>query len=265
MLCEETKPLFSLYVDDALSLPARVTVDGHLRQCPVCRAGLAELRALKHRLRAMSQPLAPADLALAINEALEIEAAARRIQPELSFGVRLAHWLEPKLMPYTVSSFASVVLFITMFAGLRPTFVALHEAARQHDAVYLGAPQRGLDINEPVTPEDYAAQRAPFTEQSPSLNPGGALAALSRSNNHPDYEEPNLDADDMMVVADVFSNGSASLAGVVQAPRDRRMLDDFESALRQDAAFVPASLDGRPDTMRVVFTVQKVGVRDRNF
>ncbi len=69
----------------------------------------------------------------------------------------------------------------------------------------------------------------------------------------------------MVVVADVFSNGSASLAEVVQAPRDRRMLDDFESALRRDAAFVPASLDRRPDTMRVVFTVQKVDVRDRNF
>ncbi|HEV7746444.1 MAG TPA: hypothetical protein VGO56_15715, partial [Pyrinomonadaceae bacterium] len=72
-------------------------------------------------------------------------------------------------------------------------------------------------------------------------------------------------ADDMVVVADVFSNGSASLADVVHAPRDRRMLADFEVALRQSAAFVPASLDRRPDTMRVVFTVQKVDVRDRSF
>jgi hypothetical protein len=69
----------------------------------------------------------------------------------------------------------------------------------------------------------------------------------------------------MIVVADVFSNGAASLADVVQPPRNKRMLDDFESALRQDAAFVPASLDGRPDTMRVVFAVQKVDVDDRNF
>jgi hypothetical protein len=66
----------------------------------------------------------------------------------------------------------------------------------------------------------------------------------------------------MIVVANVFSNGSASLADVVIAPRDKRMLDDFETALRQDAAFVPASLDRRPDTMRVVFAVQKVDVDD---
>jgi hypothetical protein len=69
----------------------------------------------------------------------------------------------------------------------------------------------------------------------------------------------------MVVVATVFSNGAASLSGVVQAPRDRRMLDEFEVALRQDAAFVPASMDRRPDTMRVVFAVQKVDVHDRNF
>ena len=69
----------------------------------------------------------------------------------------------------------------------------------------------------------------------------------------------------MIVVADVFSNGAASLADVVQAPRDRRMLADFQLALRQSAAFVPASLDRRPGTMRVVFTVQKVDVRDQSF
>jgi hypothetical protein len=69
----------------------------------------------------------------------------------------------------------------------------------------------------------------------------------------------------MVVVATVFSNGAASLSDVVQPPRDRRMLDEFEIALRQDAAFVPASMDRRPDTMRVVFAVQKVDVRDRNF
>jgi hypothetical protein len=69
----------------------------------------------------------------------------------------------------------------------------------------------------------------------------------------------------MVVAADVFSNGSASLAGVVHPPRDRQMLTDFEAALRHDAAFVPAALDRRPDTMRVVFTLQKVDVRERSF
>jgi len=261
MLCEETKQSLSLYIDDCVSLPTRVAIDEHLDRCPVCRDEAIQLRSLSRRLSSLSTPRPPADLTSSINNALTIEAAARRQAPNPSWTYRFAKFLEPRLMPYTVGSFASVIMFALMFAALRPHFVALREAAIQHnDVIVLRAPSLGYDLNKPVTPEDFAASRAPFAEQSPSLNPGGALAALTRA-----YAHPHEDADDMIVVADVFSNGSASLADVVQAPRDKRMLDQFESALRQDAAFVPASLDRRPDTMRVVFAVQKVDVDDRNF
>jgi hypothetical protein len=149
-------------------------------------------------------------------------------------------------------------MFFLMFAALRPHFVALREAAASQNI------DHGYDIYQPITKEDLAAERAPFTVVSPTLNPGGALAALTISHARP-HAEIDGDADDMIVVADVFSNGAAALAHVVQPPRDRRMLDEFESALRQDAAFVPAALDRRPDTMRVVFAVQKVDVDERNF
>ncbi len=269
MLCEETKQLISNYLDDVVSLPLRAAIDEHLRECPVCRAHVAELRVLKQSLRSLQRPAVPRDLLQSINEALAIEAGARRLQPRLSFAERVTHWLQPRLMPYTVGSFASLLLFTSVFAALRPHFIALHEAALQSTAnqrvIYLSGAPGLLDLNQPVNSEDYAASRAPFAEQSPSLNPSGALAALTRTYSGPHRAADYEDADDMMVVADVFSNGSASLAGVVQAPRDRRMLADFESALRRDAAFVPASLDRRPDTMRVVFSVQKVDVRERNF
>ena len=67
----------------------------------------------------------------------------------------------------------------------------------------------------------------------------------------------------MVVIADVFSNGTVSVADVMHAPRDRRMLDDFQAAIRNNAAFVPSSLDRRPETMRVVFAIQRVEVRDQ--
>ena len=261
MTCEETNQLLSQFIDDVLSLPVRIKVDEHLDRCPVCRAHAAELRSLSRSLRQLGRPVAPAELASSITQALRIEAAARLQSPERSFQERLALWLEPRLMPYTVGSFASVVLFFSMFVALSPHFMALQQAARQMETVLVFRASPGPDLNKPVTSEDFSARRAPFAEQSPSLNPGGALAVLTGSYAH----NVNQDADDMIVVADVFSNGSASLADVVQAPRDRQMLADFEYALRQSAAFVPASLDRRPDTMRVVFTVQKVDVRDRSF
>jgi hypothetical protein len=264
MGCEETTQQLSQFIDDVLSPSVRVTVDEHLDRCPVCRAQLAELRSLSRDLRQLTRPVVPAELASSINDALMIEAAARRQSPERSFIERLVAWLEPRLMPYSVGSLASVVLFFAMFVGLSPHFMALQQAARQMETGMLFRASLGYDLNKPVSSEDFSAKRAPFAEQSPSLNPGGALAVLTSSYAHP-HPNVNQDSDDMIVVADVFSNGAASLADVVQAPRDRQMLEDFALALRQSAAFVPASLDRRPDTMRVVFTVQKVDVRDRSF
>ncbi|HKO96970.1 MAG TPA: zf-HC2 domain-containing protein [Pyrinomonadaceae bacterium] len=263
MNCEETKRLSSQYIDDVLSLPVRVGFEAHLDTCPVCRAEVLQLRSLSRSLAQLRPELPAADLVSAINDALMIEAAARRQSPKRSIGDTIRQWLEPRWMPYTIGSFASIILFVSMFAGFRPHFIALQEAARQSNQ-FVSADMRLYDLNQPVTPEDFSATRAPFAEQSPSLNPGGALAALTSSYARPRanvYE----DADDMIVVADVFSNGAASLADVVQAPRDAQMLADFQVALRQSAAFVPASLDRRPGTMRVVFSVQKVDVRDRSF
>jgi hypothetical protein len=256
-----------------------VAIDEHLDRCPVCRAEVAELRLLSRSLGLLSRPTPPADLAVSISNALYIEAAACRQQgPSLSLTSQIRRFLKPRLMPYTVGTFASVIMFFLMFTALRPHFVALREAAIQRHAVLMlgnndfeAQELRALgvyDVTKPVTDESLAAARAPYGAQSPSLDPAGALAAMTRAYAHPSesYYAPD---DDMLVVADVFSNGAASLADVVHPPRDRRMLDDFESALRQNAAFVKASLDRRPDTMRVVFwcrggAVEKVEVDGRN-
>ena len=263
MTCEETTQLLSQFIDDVLTLPVRATVDEHLDHCPVCRAHVAELRAISRNLRQLSRPVVPVDLAASINNALLIEAGARRLSPRRPWSERVAMWLEPRVMPYGVGSFASVILFVSMFLALGPHFMALQRASRELSTVMVFRSSPGFDLNQPVSSEDFSNRRAPFAEQSPSLNPGGALAALTSS--YADPRASDQEADDMIVVADVFSNGSASLADVVQPPRNRQMLADFEVALRQSAAFVPASLDRRPDTMRVVFTVQKVDVRDRSF
>jgi Putative zinc-finger len=269
MLCEETRQTLSLYLDDCVSLPARVAIDEHLDRCPVCRSEVADLRSLTRSLSLMARPKPPAGLADSISDLLTIEAAARRQAPPPSIGRRIARFLEPRLMPYSVGSFASVIMFTLMFAALRPHFIALREAALQNSGVMVvHTTEPSFDLYRPVTPEDLARRRAPFGEQSPSLNPTGALAALSRAYSQHPHAGQYSDSDEMVVVADVFSNGTASLADVVQAPRDRRMLEDFESALRQDPPFVKASLDKRPDTMRVVFSMgasQKVEADDRNF
>jgi hypothetical protein len=212
----------------------------------------------------LPRPNPPSDLADTISDLLTIEAAARRQAPNPSISHRIARFLEPRLMPYTVGSFASVIMFFLMFTALRPHFVALREAALQANGGVILLQTTG-PIYDLYSPEDFARIRADVSELSPTLNPTGRLAALTRTSIHSHASYHN-GGDDMIVGLDVFSNGAASLADVVQAPRDRRMLDEFESALRQDAPFVPASFDRRPDTMRVFFSVgQKVDVDARNF
>ena len=104
MFCEETRQSFSSYIDDCVSLPARVAIDEHLDRCPVCRAEVAELRSLRRGLSSMTRPKPPADLADTISDLLTIEAAARQaIKPSL--GIRITRFLEPRVMPYTVGSF----------------------------------------------------------------------------------------------------------------------------------------------------------------
>jgi anti-sigma factor RsiW len=268
MSCEEVQEWLTLYFDDGLIEAERAACDRHLHVCPVCRAKLSEFRAITRTLRVLPAPAAPAKLNISINRALNAAALARQRRKNATWEERIEDWLlvwfQPRPIRYAFSSVASVLLFFSVFMALRPHMVALHEAVLVAQAE-MGPPAvdvvEGFDINQPISPESYVAMRgARFSAESPSLNPSGALAALAWSHANERHGR-----DDMTVVADVFSNGVASLADVVQAPRDRRMLDDFQKALRQDAAFVPASLDRRPDTMRVIFSVQRVNVKDRNF
>ncbi len=267
MSCEEIQQSLSLYADDGLTADERVNCYGHLEVCPVCRAHLTELRSIRSGLAMLVRPEPPVDLVPSINRALMVEAAMQRARQQTTFGDVVSAWLQPVMMRYAFSSLASVIIFASVFAGLRPQMVALHEAALAFDQTQVtieSADPFRPDINKPVSPESYAALRNPFNAESPSLNPSGALATLTSEPTRLRDNGREGD-DDMMVVADVFTNGSASLADVMQAPRDRRMLEDFEKALHQNAAFVPAALDRRPETMRVVFSIQRVDVRDRNY
>jgi putative zinc finger protein len=272
MNCDDIQQSLSLYVDDGLTEEARSSCYQHLEVCPVCREYVVELRKLRSGLATLAKPLPPPDLIPSINLALAAESAKQKDRRQATVVDLLNDWafkwLQPRPMRYAFSSFASIIIFSCVFAALRPHMIALHEATVAFEQTQIvSSPDDeyfilAYDITKPISPESYAALRAPFNSQSPSLDPRGALASLGSKPTHWNIRESD---DDMVIVADVFLNGSASLANVVHAPRDRRMLEDFEQALRKNAAFVPAAMDRRPETMRVVFSVQRVDVRERNY
>jgi anti-sigma factor RsiW len=270
MTCDETLRAFSLYLDGELPREGCAAVDEHLGVCPPCRQRLEETRSIIRGLSLVTRPAAPPDLAASINNALSIERAARRARPTLPLPERVMRWLEPRLMPYAVGAFYSAILFIAVFGALRSQIEILRniaaaerlEAGLPYTVTWVkGEGEGGYDVTLPVSPEIYAAGRSLYGPESPTLNPRGALAALAWAP--PSSGRPS--DDDMIVVADVYGNGRASLAAVVEPPRNPRMLDDLQDAFRRSPAFVPASLDRRPQTMRVVFVLQKVNVPDDSY
>ena len=249
MTCEEIQKSFTPYLDDQLPLALRAVCDDHFESCLVCRARLTETRLIIRGLANLDRPAPPAHLVSTINRALVIERAARRAEPSVGIGESIARWLRPRVMPYTIGALATMVLFFAISTALLPKLHMLSQLAR-------AARASEITLEHPA-----GFEVAPtLTAESPSLNPRGALAALA-------WTPPRggEDDDDMIVVADVFSNGSASLAGVVRPPRNPRLLGELQAALRRNPAFVPASYDQRPQTMRVVFVLQKVNVQERSF
>ena len=265
MTCSESQKAFSPYLDGALSHETGAALAEHLGACPVCRHQLEETRALVRGLSLMARPAPPPDLAASIRDALIIERAARNATPHLTPAERVSRWIGVRLMPYSVGAVYSVVLFVAVFGALRSQLVILRNLAAaqalENGQPVPGSDGSGYDVTRPLSPDLAAAARSNWGPESPTLNPRGALAALTVAPS----SDGNPDDDDMIVVADVYSNGTASLAEVVEPPRNRRMVEDLQTALRKNPAFVPASLDRRPQTMRVVFVLQKMNVAENSY
>ena len=267
MSCQESQKAFSPYLDGELPRGAADALDEHLCACPVCRSRLEATRSLVRGLSLAARPAPPAGLAEAIRASLVIERAARAASEPAPMHERAARWLKMRLMPYAVGAVYSMVLFVAVFGALRQQLIVLRNLAEAR-ALEDGQPHSpawadgrgGYDVTRPLSPDLAVAARS-FTSESPTLNPRGALAKLTLAP----ASDGNPEDDDMIVVADVYGNGTASLAEVVEPPRNRRMVEELQDALRKNPAFVPASLDRRPQTMRVVFVLQKMNVGDGSF
>lgn len=264
MFCDEAQKNFSPLLDGDLHAGARAAIEAHLHDCPVCRMRLEEMRTLVRSFSLLSRPAPPANLVNSINDALLIERAARPKTAAHPLGMRFIRWLEPLLMPYTVGALASLILFVAIFSALRVQMSTLQilagAAYPAPNTIWVGG-EEGFDVTQPITPAGLVAKRAGFANESPSLNPRGALAALAWAPS----KGYAADSDDMVVIADVYGNGQASLAEVVEPPRNRRAVSELEDALRKNPAFVPAALDRRPQAMRVIFVLQKMNVREETY
>jgi hypothetical protein len=252
MKCSDLEQEINLTAGGEMTAEARL----HLTSCPVCRHRLAELNEICSSLARLLPPAAPSDLRYSVRRAV---AAAHHSPNRLPEDLR--DWLTYRLMPLGVGAAASIILglgfVVMMFSG-----IAKYEglAARPDNdplAVMLASGTSG-DLRAEISPGDYARARMGLGVESPSVNPHGALVALTKSLFRGEMKD-----EEVVVVADVFGDGLARIAEVVEPAGDRRAVAKLQDALENSpeyAAFVPSVLDDRPDSVRVVLKLQSVHV-----
>jgi hypothetical protein len=237
-------------------------VKSHLSECPLCRQRFDEMRQMRTDLRRLSAPEIPSSLRASLKS--NINTAIRKDKHvRLPFAPDFRDWLQMQLMPYGVGVLASLVIGVTMLAMLfseKAPLTGDSTASTGRTTVLLASNSNPFsdDASSDISPSMFAGSRLGFGQESPSVNPHGALIALTRS-----LIRGGMKDDEVVVVADVFGNGLAQIAEVVEPSRDRRAVAELEKALSSDPAyspFVPANIEERPETVRVVLKFQNVDV-----
>jgi hypothetical protein len=266
MKCSELQLEISLFADGvALTDPS---ITAHLAACGECRTAMEESRILVHDLRSLSEAGSSRSLNSKIKTAIRHEKEQAVRLPFVSTHMR--DWLMLRLMPVTVGVATTLIL---TFGSLTAMLSSIEDNARAIETASMAPRQEALmlaadtttgvaDMVMWVSPADYAMSRRDVSQESPSINPNGTLIALSRSLL------PSIPHnDEIVVVADVDSNGRAYISETVGTGGDGELLARLERAFGASgpgAPFVPASFDGRPGMVRTVFRFHTVDVSARD-
>jgi len=267
MKCENLQLNLSMYLDDFLNDEERATVDEHLAQCPLCRQKLEDFQTLRHSLRILPRPELSSDLLVSMRNRVARQIEINQQKPLFGFSENWTEWLEMRLMPYTVGTALSLLFGLSLLWTLLSTAnltdknieLAKYEPIKKSSVILTNSNTNVADNEFDLNASDYAAARISVSSDSPSLNPQGALVALTRS-----IVRGKMKDNEVVVVADVFGDGLAQIAEVVEPSSDRRAVRELEKALKNDpnfAPFVPAIYDNRSDTVRVILKINRVDIQ----
>ena len=262
MRCSDVKSDLPLYSDDILSVSERADLDAHLDTCPLCRQALSEYQEVKNGLRSLARPLIPEAFLTSLRAAVASELVPAVRTPVFHVLEDRRGWFETWMMPSSVGTVASIVFGLFLLWGILSSardpgeFITMRTAAKP--VVLASSNPMVGDESIDILPAEYATTRLSIAGESPSVNPQGALVALTKSLVRGEMRD-----DEVVVVAEVFGNGLARIAEVVEPSGNSRAIEDLEKALESDpvyAPFVPASFDGRSERMRVILKIQNIDV-----
>src|SRR5262249_21864904 len=112
MNCTQARPLFSSYLDGAVSGVEMHEVSRHLDQCSTCKTEYGQLENTRILLSSLGHRQAPPDLAVRIR--ITLASARTRTWREVMRGrmVRLQNALDAFMLPATAGVVAAVFFFV---------------------------------------------------------------------------------------------------------------------------------------------------------
>jgi hypothetical protein len=120
MTCAQAKPLFSPYLDGAVTGTQMRDLTCHLESCDPCRQRYVSLRRTHLLLARVGPRKAPADLSLKLQVAISQEAARSSRRYLDGAQIRLQNALNLFMVPATVGLGAAVVIFVVLMGFMAP-------------------------------------------------------------------------------------------------------------------------------------------------
>jgi len=120
MTCAQARPLFSPYLDGAVTGKEMRELSHHMEACEGCSRQYAALRQTQNLLARVGPRKAPADLALKLRVAASQQAAQSRRRYLEGARVRLDNALDLFMVPATAGLAAAVVIFVVLMGFLAP-------------------------------------------------------------------------------------------------------------------------------------------------
>lgn len=258
MKCRDIQFELTLFADNFLSEDERRAVEVHLARCPLCRQELSDYQELRTGLRAMSRPQMPNAVLESVRASVREALAVAGTTPAFHLIETRRRWVDVWLMPSAIAGLATLICGFMLLTGMMTSNVQPNRASVSDNSTSTSVYLSSVDGQAVLTPSNYARSRMAVAGESPSVNPQGALVALTRSLVRGEMKD-----DEVVVVADVFGNGLAQIAEVVEPSHDRRAVAQLQKALESDPAYAPfvsADMDRRSDPVRVVLKIQSVNV-----
>jgi hypothetical protein len=168
------------------------------------------------------------------------------------------HWLMPYSIGTVAASIFTVAFLFVLMSDLQTSVDVLEARSHADTGVYLANANVDEMTDTIEIPGMYHGVR--LADSPPEFNPAGALMALTKSIVRGEMKD-----EEVVVVADVFGNGLARIAEVVDPPENDEAMRELKKAFETEAGaspFLPAKLSGNGSPVRIVLKIQRVDVEN---